>query len=116
VSSPAYKSLLAQELIKIYNACTLLLGNPTRSSGFFFYTHHRQAGEWWTRKVSCVDSPRVSDQYVREMSIRYGDQSNAYRVRVLGEFPVTDESIAKMGSQESGTTCYENFFCLHFLP
>lgn len=76
--------------------------------------HYRQAGEWWTRKVSCVDSPRVSDQYVREMSIRYGDQSNAYRVRVLGEFPVTDEAIAKMGSQESGTTCDENFFCLHF--
>lgn len=73
------------------NACTILLGNPTRSSGFFFDTHHRQAGEWWTRKVSCVDSPRVSDEYVREMSIRYGDQSNAYRVRVLGEFPVTDD-------------------------
>ncbi|MDG2071742.1 MAG: hypothetical protein P8J55_08495, partial [Pseudomonadales bacterium] len=41
--------------------------------------------------MSCVDSPRVSDEYVREMSIRYGDQSNAYRVRVLGEFPVTDD-------------------------
>jgi len=31
-------------------ASTILLGNPTRSSGFFFDTHHRQAGEWWTRQ------------------------------------------------------------------
>ena len=73
------------------NACTILLGNPTRSSGFFFDTHHRQSAEWWTRKVSSIDSPRVSDEFVREMSIRYGEHSNAFRVRVLGEFPVTDD-------------------------
>jgi len=74
-----------------HNASTILLGNPTRSSGFFFDTHHRQAGEWWTRKVSCVDSGLVSDEYVSEMKVRYGEESNAYRVRVLGEFPARDD-------------------------
>ena len=76
------------------NACTILLGNPTRSSGFFFDTHHRQAAEWWTRKVSCSDSPRVSDEYIREMATRYGSESNAYRVRVLGEFANKDDDTA----------------------
>jgi phage terminase large subunit len=37
--------------------------------------------------VSCVDSPRVSDEYVKEMMSRYGEDSNAFRIRVLGEFP-----------------------------
>lgn len=74
-----------------HNACTLLLGNPVRSSGYFYDVFHRMAGEWWTRRVSCVDSPRVSDEYVREMQLKYGPESNAYRVRVLGEFPTSDD-------------------------
>ena len=73
------------------NATTILLGNPTRSSGFFFDTHHRMADSWWTRKVSCIDSPRVSKEYIEEMKIRYGEESNAYRVRVLGEFPASED-------------------------
>jgi phage terminase large subunit len=74
-----------------HSAVTILLGNPVRSSGFFFDTHNRLRGEWWTRRVSCVDSPRVSDAYVAEMASRYGEESNAYRIRVLGEFPRSDD-------------------------
>ncbi|MEX3555205.1 MAG: hypothetical protein VB131_00755 [Burkholderia gladioli] len=74
-----------------HSAVTILLGNPTRSSGYFYDTHTRLAGEWWTRRVSCVDSPRVSPEYVREQAIRFGEESNAYRVRVLGEFPLADD-------------------------
>ena len=76
------------------HASTILLGNPTRSSGFFFDTHHRMANDWWTKRVSCVDSPRVSDDYVSEMAKRFGEESNAYRVRVLGEFPQRDDDTA----------------------
>lgn len=75
-----------------HEAVTLLLGNPVRSSGFFYDTHTRLANEWWTKKVSCVDSPRVSDAYVAEMKSRYGEESNAYRIRVLGEFPLADDN------------------------
>ena len=74
-----------------HSAITLLLGNPTRSSGFFFDTHNRLSGEWTTFKVSCKDSPRVSDEYVAEMMNRYGEDSNAFRIRVLGEFPRSDD-------------------------
>lgn len=74
-----------------HSAVTILLGNPVRSSGFFFDTHNRLRGEWWTRRVSCVDSPRVSAAYVAEMASRYGEDSNAYRIRVLGEFPKSDD-------------------------
>jgi len=74
-----------------HRAVTILLGNPVRSSGFFFDTHNRLKDEWWTRRVSCVDSPRVSTSYVEEMQSRYGEESNAYRIRVLGEFPRADD-------------------------
>ena len=72
-------------------ACTILLGNPVRGSGFFYNTHNSQRGNWQTLRVSCADSKRVSKAYVEEMAARYGEDSNAYRVRVLGEFPLTDD-------------------------
>jgi hypothetical protein len=74
-----------------HNALTILLGNPVRSSGFFFETHNRLKDEWWTRRVSCLDSTRVSKEYVQDMKSRYGEESNAYRIRVLGEFPRSDD-------------------------
>ena len=73
------------------SACTILLGNPVRSTGMFYNTHTKLAGYWKTLKVSCVDSNRVSDDYVADMRLRYSESSNAYRVRVLGEFPVADD-------------------------
>lgn len=74
-----------------HNATTLLLGNPTRTQGYFYDTFHRLSSEWKNLHVSCVDSPRVSHEYVNEMASRYGEGSNAYRVRVLGEFPLADD-------------------------
>lgn len=72
-------------------ATTLLLSNPTRSSGFFYDTHHKLADMWFRVTVSADDSPRVSDDYVRDVARRYGEDSNAYRVRVLGLFPKSDD-------------------------
>ena len=85
-----------------HNAVTILLGNPVRSSGFFYDTHTRLSNEWWTRKVSCTDSKRVSEAYVNEMKSRYGEESNAYRIRVLGEFPKgDDDTVIPMSLLES---------------
>jgi hypothetical protein len=74
-----------------HRAVTILTGNPTRTSGFFYDTHTRLAHKWKTLRVSCVDSARVSREYVEEMKERYGEDSNAFRVRVLGEFPRRDD-------------------------
>mgnify|MGYP006427252333 CR=1 FL=1 len=73
-----------------HNAVTILLGNPTKSSGLFYETHHRLKGVWKTMEVSCFDSPLVSEEYIQEQKERYGEDSNAYRVRVLGKFPLAD--------------------------
>ena len=74
-------------------AKTVLTGNPTRLSGFFFDCFHPRAGmrEWWTKKVACADSTRVDPAYVDDMKGRYGEDSNVFRVRVMGEFPRQDD-------------------------
>jgi len=73
------------------DATTILLGNPTRSSGYFYETHTRLRDSWWTKQVSCLDSPLVSPDFIAEMELKYGADSNAMRVRVLGEFPLAED-------------------------
>lgn len=74
------------------NATTLLLSNPTRNSGFFWASHKRSGVmELWTRfHISWEDSSRVGEEFEREQAAYWGRDSNEYRVRVLGEFPLTD--------------------------
>ena len=74
-----------------HTATTVLTGNPTRNTGFFYETHNRLRDDWHTMHVSCVDSPRVSDDFVADMQRRYGPDSPAYHVRVLGNFPPSEE-------------------------
>ena len=72
------------------NATTLLISNPTRSSGFFYDTHHKLKDMWFRVKVGFKDSPRVTEDFRVDIARRYGEDSNEYRIRVLGEFPKSD--------------------------
>jgi phage terminase large subunit len=73
------------------NATTLLIGNPVRTSGFFYECFHKVRDRWFTTQVSYRDSTRVSDEFVEDVRRRYGEDSNAFRVRCLGEFPKADD-------------------------
>lgn len=76
------------------NCTTILCGNPTRGQGFFYQTQTVLAHMWRTRRVNCMDcvaSGRVSQDFIDDMKARYGEDSNAFRVRVLGEFPRSDD-------------------------
>jgi phage terminase large subunit len=71
-------------------AITLLAGNPTKGTGFFWRTQVLESHRWFCKRVSCLDSPRVAPSFCTEIAERYGVESNNYRVRVLGEFPLSD--------------------------
>lgn len=73
------------------NAITILAGNPVRTSGLFFDTFHKLRDVWKTLVISCEGHPRISPDYIVDMERRYGRDSNAFRVRVLGEFPTGDD-------------------------
>lgn len=74
-----------------WGAITMLTGNPVRATGFFYESHTALREMWWTRTVSCIDTPGVSPEFIQEMELLYGPESNAYRIRVLGLFPKGDD-------------------------
>ena len=74
-------------------AKTLMVGNPTRTSGYFYDAFHKGRKHWRTLKVGCSESSRVGPDYPAQMASRYGEESNIYRVRVLGEFPLSEDDV-----------------------
>ena len=74
-----------------HSATTILISNPTRNSGMFYQTHHTLASDWFRIHVSCVDNPLVSSDFVAQIKATYGEESNAFRIRVLGEFAAADD-------------------------
>lgn len=75
-----------------------MFANPTRTTGYFHRSHHVSAGSWRTYHVPCSHSSRVSEEYPKEIAREYGEDSNVFRVRVLGEFPISeDDSVISLG-------------------
>jgi phage terminase large subunit len=72
-------------------AKTLLTGNPTRTSGYFYDVFNKMKKWWVTSTVSCSESSQATDVYVQQMADKWGTESNVYAVRVLGEFPKDDD-------------------------
>lgn len=73
------------------NAVMILAGNPIRSSGTFFDAFHKLRDLWTTFHISCIGHPRISPAWVEEQRRKFGEDSNAFRGRVLGEFPKADD-------------------------
>lgn len=67
----------------------ILCGNPTAVSGYAYNTFNRNKDLWKSHTLSCLDAPAwlVDPQYAIDMEKEYGDHSDIYKVRVLGEFP-----------------------------
>ena len=51
------------------------------------------AERWSTMKVASSDSTQVSEGFIEDMKLKYGEESNIYRVRVLGEWPEADDDV-----------------------
>jgi phage terminase large subunit len=85
-----------------HTATTILAGNPVRTSGLFFDSHNRLKASWYTIHVTAVKQPnhdpkihgyhstRAVQSFVDEVRDTYGENSNAFRIRALGEFPLGD--------------------------
>ena len=71
----------------------ILCGNPTRPNGIFFDSHHGKRGDFKAFRVNSEDSTRTSKENIEALAKAYGRESNVYRVRVLGEFPVQEDDV-----------------------
>lgn len=95
---------VAQGALSTEGAMVLMVANPTRLSGFFYDSHHRLRDRWATMRVNSEDVPRARG-HIDDIIARYGRDSNAYKVRVLGEFPTTeDEQVIPLEWVEAATT------------
>lgn len=84
---------VAEGALSTPSAKVLMTSNPTRTSGYFFDSHHKRRASWHVMRVSCADSSRVAPRYIEEMREAYGEESNVFRVRVLGEFPKAEDDV-----------------------
>lgn len=89
VAEPAYEVALGA--LSTEGAIAVLAGNPSKPSGFFYDTHHKMRDRWCCIHVSSEDVPTARG-HIGDIIARYGKDSNAYRVRVLGEFPTHSDA------------------------
>ncbi len=71
----------------------LMCGNPTQLSGFFYDSHHKNRASYATFHIDGRNSSRVSQDFVQTIIRMYGEDSDVFRVRVAGEFPLQEEDI-----------------------
>lgn len=79
----------------------LLIGNPTRVTGQFHHCFHSERGLWHTLHIPSTASPNITGErqipglataaWVEDMRRKWGANSNLFRVRVLGEFPESED-------------------------
>lgn len=81
---------VGQGAMSTKGAKAILTGNPTKISGYFYDCFHK-ARERWTRRTVSSENVERARGHIEDISVRYGKDSNAYRVRVLGEFPTAED-------------------------
>lgn len=95
------------------NAHTIVAGNPVRITGFFYNVFHKLRDQWFRVHISCLGHRRISPDFIDQMRRTYGEESNAFRVRVLGEFPraeldsaipreLIEQALTRQVTQETG--------------
>lgn len=87
--------VVAEGTMSTPGAITALIGNMSRTSGYFFDTHFRD-DRWHRIHVNCEDvaargHPWFDGDYIEFMGRRYGRDSDEYRIEVLGEPPSQEE-------------------------
>lgn len=73
------------------NAVSILAGNPVRLNNTFHRAFTTNADLFETFQVSSIGLPTVDPDFIKEVADTFGADSNEYRVRVLGEFPDTED-------------------------
>lgn len=98
--------------------CTILLGNPRKASGQFYRAHNgRTRGQWSRFEVGYKDSSRVTEEFEQEVAAEFGRDSNEYRIRVLGKFPLSEGSVLiPVGLVDNAVRRGETVQMEHYLP
>ena len=79
------------------DARLLMMGNPTRLTGFFYDSHNSKREQYSAMHVDGRDSRHVAKKFVQDIIRMFGEDSDVFRVRVAGQFPKsTPDSLIAM--------------------
>ena len=96
VAEPIYEAVEA--VMTSAHPTLLLIGNPTTTTGGFHRAFHREKGIYETITMSALESPNVAagdivipglttPAWVEERRQLWGENSDVFRARIMGEFP-----------------------------
>lgn len=71
----------------------LLMGNPTKVTGYFHDAFTSERAMFKCHTVNSELSPRTNKENIEALARKYGRESNVFRVRVSGEFPLSDDDV-----------------------
>ena len=71
----------------------LMCGNPTQLSGFFYESHNKNRSSYAAFHIGVRKCSRVSQDFVQTIIRMYGEDSDVFRVRVAGDFPLQEDDI-----------------------
>jgi hypothetical protein len=83
----------AEGALSTSGARVLMLGNPTRTSGTFYNSHHKDRGSYTALHFRSQDSPLVDVSYRERLVRKWGEGSNIVRVRADGDFPRQEDDV-----------------------
>lgn len=84
------------------NARLMMLGNPTQITGMFYDSFHKHRSFYTTFTISSEKSKLVSPDYPKRMALKWGKESDIYKIRVLGQFPKgSPEALIRLDLVES---------------
>ena len=73
-------------------ARALMIGNPNKPTGYFSRAFKQGRWLWHCLHWPWRQNPWSSPDYPEQMAREYGAHSNVYRIRVLGEFPTSEDN------------------------
>lgn len=71
----------------------LMCGNPTKTSGTFYDSHTKDRAIYKCHTVNSEHSKRTNKENIAALARKYGRESNVFRVRVSGEFPLQEDDV-----------------------
>ncbi len=72
------------------NILFLMISNPTRPNGYFYESHHKLRKLFQILQFSSEESPEVDKWFVSSVIAKHGRESDEFRYRVQGSFPLID--------------------------
>jgi hypothetical protein len=73
-------------------ARALMIANPTKSQGYFARAFTVNRARWHSLHWPWRLNPWSDPGYPESMAAEYGEHSNVYKVRVLGDFPTSEDN------------------------